>query len=67
MKDEIVAPLTFLVVTILVVSACAFLGWHHGGMAKQSELQRDAIEHGVAEWTIDPKSGERAFRWKGEP
>lgn len=28
-------------------------------------MRKEAIEHGVGEWAIDPKTGEKAFTWKG--
>lgn len=31
------------------------------------DMGDDAIEKGVAEWKIDPKTGEKAFTWKSVP
>lgn len=30
------------------------------------QTRQEAIEAGVAEWTVDAKTGETAFSWKGK-
>ena len=67
MKDDYVAPLALIFVGLVVAGTCVVLGWHNGAMATESQIRAEAIEHNVAEWRIDAKTGERSFCWKEQP
>lgn len=45
----------------LVWIVFSFISMTLGGFSCQSRMRIDAIEAGVAEWTVDPKTGERDF------
>ena len=59
MDGETLAKSLFLVM-ILGFLGCAFaIGWAAGTEGHQTK----AIEAGVAEWRIDPKTGEKSFHF----
>lgn len=41
------------------------LGLASGCEGGRGMVRRAAIEHGVAEWTVDPRTGATKFEWKG--
>ena len=41
----------------------ATLGWR----VTTAEMRREAVEAGVAEWVVDPKTGATTFQYKGKP
>ena len=60
MKD---APVGCMVVALMLLGFVA--GATFGGMFGQSFCRQDAIEAGVAEWQVDPKTGATEFVFKG--
>lgn len=52
--------LTGGVIIVLVIWIC----WecHLSGIRN---VQKSAIEAGAGEWTVDPKTGEKSFQWRG--
>lgn len=37
-----------------------------GGLVGRSEIRREAVTAGVAEWVADPVTGRPEFKWKGK-
>lgn len=52
--------------TFVLICAALIFGFWGGKIQGRENMQREAIEANVAEWTIDPKTGEKVFRWKGD-
>lgn len=52
----------WLVVIMLVVVLPLFSAWC-GYQKGRDRLQKESIEAGVAEWRIDPKTGEKRFEF----
>lgn len=48
---------------LLLLFAFFVLGIALGSILEENVVRQQAIDAGVAEWTIDPKTGEREFRW----
>lgn len=41
------------------------VGLYFGTTDRQEAIYKEAIEANAAEWTIDAKTGEKTFKWKG--
>jgi hypothetical protein len=65
MKRDWDAALMILVLMVFAVVVFA-AGWRYGGIYKEGRTQDSAIEAGVGEWRIDPKTGEKSFTWKAD-
>ena len=51
-----------IVVIAVLLVACFVLGLH----VQRWAVRREATTHGVAEWRIDPMTGEESFVWLTE-
>lgn len=63
MKDTILLILAVFGIGFSLVYFTAWIGVEAGRYA----VQREAIGHGAARWTIDPQTGEKAFEWIQAP
>ena len=49
----------------IIAFAVFSIGWWHGRDYYRNQMRKDAIEAGVAEWRVDPKTGATEFVFKG--
>ena len=48
---------------MVVVSLGTLLAYWMGWVCCQDVTQKDAIDHNMAHWEVDPKTGEKKFVW----
>ena len=51
-------------VHVALFSMFAFAGFSVGHGNGRDATRREAIEAGVAQWTVDPKTGATTFEWR---
>ena len=50
---------------LFLFNVCIFIGKHLGRKEMKTEMQKDAIEHNIAEYVIvDKETGETEFKWR---
>lgn len=62
-RDELIASGIFIFFMAVTATVAGTLGYGSGEIDGRDGVRAGAIEAGVAEWKIDPKTGERRFEW----
>lgn len=57
---NLAGAVALLIGVVIGVAVGATLGWR----VTTNEMRREAVEAGVAEWVVDPKTGATTFQYK---